>query len=75
MSEFDVRRNKLLEKMEDNSIALVFAGTSKITSEDEYFPFVVNRNFYYLTGITQENSVLMLVKCLGENLFINIKGI
>ena len=67
MSEFDVRRNKLLEKMEDNSIALVFAGTSKITSEDEYFPFVVNRNFYYLTGITQENSVLMLVKCLGEN--------
>lgn len=67
MSEFELRRNKLLERMEENSIAIIFAGTSKITSEDEFFPFVVNRNFYYLTGITQENSVLFLIKTVGDN--------
>ena len=67
MAEFELRRNKLFDKMEENSMAILFAGTSKITSEDEFFPFVVNRNFYYLTGITQENSVLILIKTIGEN--------
>lgn len=66
MSEFDIRRKKLLSQMEENSVAIIFAGTSKITSEDEFFPFIVNRNFFYLTGIMQENSVLMLIKGLGE---------
>ena len=67
MAEFELRRNKLFEKMEENSIALIFAGVSKVSSEDEFLPFVVNRHFYYLTGIEQENSVLMLVKSFGEN--------
>ena len=64
--EFDVRRENLFNLMEDNSIAIIFSGVSKITSEDEYFPFIVNRNFYYLSGIEQENSILMLIKGLGE---------
>ena len=74
MKEFDVRRERLLSKMEDNSIALIFSGVPKIASEDEYLPFVVNRNFFYLTGVKQENSCLMLVKGVGvnkENLFID----
>lgn len=67
MSEFAQRREKLLDMMEPNSAAIIFSGVSKITSEDEYYPFIVNRNFYYLTGIKQENSVLLLIKGLGEN--------
>ena len=66
MKEFDVRRAKLFDALPDNSLALVFAGSAKIRSEDENFPFFANRNFFYLTGIEQENSVLMLVKCPGE---------
>ena len=66
MKEFDLRRNKLFESLPDHSVALVFSGVSKIASEDEYYPFVANRNFFYLTGIEQENSILMLVKCPGE---------
>ena len=74
MKEFDVRRAKLLDKMENNSVALIFSGVSKISSEDEFLPFVVNRNFFYLSGIEQENSCLMLIKGVGvtkENLFID----
>ncbi len=67
MKEFNKRREKLFEALPDNSLTLIFAGASKIRSEDEFYPFYANRNFFYLTGIEQENSVLMLVKCPGEH--------
>ena len=66
MKEFDLRRKKLFDSLPDHSVALVFSGVSKIDSEDSYFPFRANRNFFYLTGIEQENSALLLVKCPGE---------
>ena len=67
MANLKEHRNKVFEKMEDNSAAIIFAGTSKVTSEDEYFPFVVNPNFFYLTDITQENSILVLIKSANGN--------
>ena len=66
MSEFENRRKKVFEQMKDNSVAIFFSGVSKIASEDEYLPFVVNKNFFYLTGIKQEHSALMLIKTIGE---------
>lgn len=66
MKEFDVRREKLFELLPDNSVTLIFSGLSKIKSEDENYPFFANRDFFYLTGIQQENSALMLIKCPGE---------
>ena len=66
MSELDNRRFKLVEKMKPNSAAIVFSGVSKIATEDEYFPFQVNNNFFYLTGIEQEHSVLLIVKGFSE---------
>ena len=66
MKEFDVRRNKLFELLPDNSVALIFSGVAKIKSEDELYLFFANRDFFYLTGIEQENSALMLIKCPGE---------
>ncbi len=76
-NEYSKRRNKILTLLEDNSIAILFAGQARKKSGDESFPFDVNRNFFYLTGIEQENSVLMLVKCdgeLNEYLFIDEKN-
>ncbi len=61
-SEYRARREKLFEKLEEGSIALVFAGAPKIRSGDADYDFSVNRNFYYLTGISQEHSVLLLIK-------------
>ena len=66
MSEFESRRRKVFDQMKDNSIAIFFSGVSKIASEDEMLPFVVNNNFFYLTNIKQEHSALLLIKSLGE---------
>ena len=66
MLEFEARRKKVFEQMKDNSVAIFFSGVSKIASEDEMLPYVTNKNFFYLTNIKQEHSVLMLIKSLGE---------
>ena len=66
MLEFEARRKKLFDQMKDNSVAIFFSGVSKIASADECLPFIVNKNFFYLTNIKQEHSVLMLIKSIGE---------
>ncbi|MFA5686704.1 MAG: aminopeptidase P N-terminal domain-containing protein [Bacilli bacterium] len=70
--EFSLRRKLFIEKMANNSLALVFSGLGRKVSNDNFF-YEVNRNFYYLTGIDQENSSLMILKTSGEvNLFLFI---
>ena len=66
MQELENRREKLFALMKENSLAIIFAGTSKIATEDEYYPFIVNNCFFYLSEIKQENSILLLVKGVGE---------
>ena len=67
MKNFENRREKLFNMMKENSIAIIFAGVEKVLSEDATYPFEVNRSFYYLTNIKQSNSVLLLIKGIGEN--------
>ena len=64
--EYSLRREKLIEELDNGSILILFAGVGRKRSADEDYEFVVNRNFYYLTGIEQDNSILMLVKGDGE---------
>ena len=66
MNELEQRRESLFQMMRENSVAVIFSGVSKVASEDEFLPFVVNKNFFYLTGITQEHSMLIMVKGLSE---------
>lgn len=76
VEEYVARREKLIETLDDGSLTIIFAGVGKKRSADENFDFVVNRNFYYLTGIEQENSILMLVKddgIVSTYLFIDEK--
>ena len=49
MNEFEIRRNRLLDRMDENSVCLLFSGVSKIKSEDSTYPFLSNRHFYYLS--------------------------
>jgi len=52
---------------------LFFSGESVRKTADENFPFFTNRNFLYLTGVKQEQSVLLLQKKEGivsEILFV-----
>lgn len=66
MTELERRRDNLFQMMQDNSVAVIFSGVSKVKNEDALYPFEVNRSFFYLSNIEQEHSVLMLVKGLGE---------
>lgn len=71
MKEFELRRQKLLEQMEENSVCLLFSGVPKIKSEDACYDFAVNMNFYYLTGIEQDNSMLILIKSItGSHVYL-----
>jgi Xaa-Pro aminopeptidase len=51
-----------MDKMADNSIAVIFSGNVKKKLGDENYPFAPDRNFYYLTAIDKPNLILMLVK-------------
>ena len=66
--EYTSRRNKLFNLLDDNSVTILFSGIGRKKSGDENYDFVPNKNFYYLTGIEQENSILMLIRNDGEKL-------
>lgn len=62
---YQINRTRLIEQMADNSFAVFFSGIAPAKSADQNYYFEVNRNFYYLTGINQENVVLVLLKGAG----------
>ena len=62
MSMFEKRREKLLSVLNDGECICFFSGRAPMCSEDEAYPFKVNRNFYYLTGLDRENMILVLRK-------------
>src|SRR5574344_2442621 len=66
-NEFAGRRQRLFNMMDPGSVLIVFSGVGKVSSADETYPFEVNRNFYYLTGIDQEDSALLMINSEGEN--------
>ena len=65
-TEFAGRRQRLFNMMDSGSVLILFSGVGKVSSADETYPFEVNRNFFYLTGIDQEDSILMLINSDGE---------
>jgi len=61
------RRKQLLENKKENTAVVIFSGSAPMKSQDEAYPFSVDRNFFYLTGIERENMILVIRKnYLGE---------
>ena len=60
------KRHKLLEKVKDNSVVVLFAGNAPKKTADEAYPFTPNRNFYYLTGVEEPDHILLMSKINGE---------
>jgi Xaa-Pro aminopeptidase len=56
----EATRNKLKENLGPSYLAVLAAGRAPRRTADENYPFFANRNFYYLTGIEQENALLLL---------------
>ncbi len=67
---FQNNRNKLSNVLEDSSVVVLFAGKSIKRSADEDYQFSPNRNFYYLTGITESDDILVMTKN-ASTIFIN----
>lgn len=55
-------RARLFEIMDDQSVIVLFSGVIMDKTCDQYFPFEVNKNFYYFTGINQDNVYLIMAK-------------
>lgn len=63
MKEFYKKnRDSIIDNMEENSALIQFSGSAPKKSADGTYPYTPNRNFYYFTGIDEENIVFMLVK-------------
>ncbi|KAK3608827.1 hypothetical protein CHS0354_006868 [Potamilus streckersoni] len=72
-SVYMTRRKTLLDALEDNSVLLLYSGESFVKSLDALYPFVVDADFFYLTGIEEEDVRYIAVKKAGavkEFLFI-----
>ena len=65
-SLFIKNRKKLIDKMEDNSIAFFNSNDNYPVSADTTLPFEQHRDLFYLSGINQEETVLLLFKKSNE---------
>ena len=66
-------RRVFAEHMETGELAVFLSGETLRKSADDDYPFYASRNFVYLTGIEQRDSILMLYKdgdSFTEKLFI-----
>ena len=59
---FCANRQKLYAMLEPNSILLLYSGVEVRKTNDEYYPFFADRDFVYLTGIEQKESILLALK-------------
>lgn len=70
---FIQNRQDLYALLQNNSIVILFSGKAPHKSNDAYYKFEVDRNFYYLTGIQRENIIFIGIKyqnSIEEYLFI-----
>ena len=59
---FENNRKRYFDKIESNSMTVLFSGRETQQTGDQDYTFEVNRNFYYLTGINQPNVILCMIK-------------
>jgi Xaa-Pro aminopeptidase len=68
-SFFSGNRKNYINLIKKNSVSLFFANDQQQRNGDQYFPFRQNSTFFYLTGIEQEKSILLLApECPNESL-------
>jgi Xaa-Pro aminopeptidase len=67
LSEFTERRAKFLSKMPENSMAIFFAANEVTRSNDTEYPFCQGKSFYYLSGYSEPDAILLLVKSATDD--------
>ena len=59
---FAEHREKLYQAIAENALVIAYAGIPIHTNEDDYFDFVVNSQYFYLTGLERENTAFLAYK-------------
>lgn len=59
-SYFRERRRRLAESLEPGGTALIFSGEEIPLGVDMTYPFTVDRNFYYLTGLLLPGAAVLI---------------
>ena len=70
---FKSHRERLFNRLEENSLVIAYAGAPVHANEDDYYNFEVNSQFFYLTGLEREGMILLMSKIQGvqsETIFI-----
>ena len=60
--DFKRRRKTLLSQIHDNSAVFLFSGREKSRNNDVNYKFRQSSNFFYLTGINDASTVLVMTK-------------
>ncbi|HCC07549.1 MAG TPA: Xaa-Pro aminopeptidase [Clostridiales bacterium] len=65
-------RKKLIDGLPDNSILILYSGSAEYWSGDESHKFSISKDFYYITGLEEENYIYFYQKSINplEVLFI-----
>ncbi|MFN5578298.1 MAG: aminopeptidase P N-terminal domain-containing protein [Akkermansiaceae bacterium] len=72
-----LRRKQFYQNLNAGEAVVLFAGAAPRKTADASYPFFTNRNFYYLTGILQIDSIFFAINQGGrveETLFIHDKN-
>jgi Xaa-Pro aminopeptidase len=59
-------RQQLEDMLPDNALCILFSGEAPYRSKDQQYPYSVNRNFYYATGLDREQMILLISKRDGK---------
>ncbi|MBU1144898.1 MAG: aminopeptidase P family protein [Firmicutes bacterium] len=59
---FKKHRQEFADQMKEYSFALFYSGEAPHKTADQFYQYVPNRNFYYLTGLKNANNILLLLK-------------
>lgn len=60
LQEYIARRQKLLQQLPPDSIALIPSAQETIRNGDAHYRFRQNSDFYYLTGFNEPNALLLI---------------
>lgn len=67
---FSGRRKALLDRLDDNTAAIIFSGSEQIRSNDTEFHFRQDSYFQYLTGFNEPEAALLLLKNANDSQII-----
>lgn len=59
------RRKRIFNSIKEDSLVVLHSGYAPFKSADSSYDFHVNRNFFYLTGLNQENVILVIGNAKG----------